>query len=141
VAASGYRLTYAASNRDDNGHYEGYTLTTVPSSPGSAAGNESYFADQTRISRAHRNGPASVSDPARASRQEFRILDHVGHARKVGRNYVTRCPSCADAGRDRAGDNLAISIGDPRKYICWAGCTKEMIRRALGHPIPTRRSA
>ena len=73
---------------------------------------------------------------------EFRILDHIStKPRKVGRNYVTRCPSCADAGHDRSGDNLAISIDDPRKYICWAGCTKEMIRRALGHPIPTRRSA
>jgi TOTE conflict system, Archaeo-Eukaryotic Primase domain len=77
----------------------------------------------------------------RSSGREFRILEHVGKVRKVGRNYVTRCPSCADAGQDRSGDNLAISIEDPRKYICWAGCTKEMIRRALGHPIPTRRSA
>jgi TOTE conflict system, Archaeo-Eukaryotic Primase domain len=85
---------------------------------------------------------ASASVPfARASGREFRILDHVGKVRKVGRNYVTRCPSCAEAGQDRSGDNLAISIEDPRKYICWAGCTKEMIRRALGHPIPTRRSA
>jgi TOTE conflict system, Archaeo-Eukaryotic Primase domain len=75
------------------------------------------------------------------SGREFRILEHVGKVRKVGRNYVTRCPSCAEAGQDRSGDNLAISIEDPRKYICWAGCTKEMIRRALGHPIPTRRSA
>jgi TOTE conflict system, Archaeo-Eukaryotic Primase domain len=77
----------------------------------------------------------------RSSGREFRILEHVGKVRKVGRNYVTRCPSCADAGQDRSGDNLAISIEDPRKYICWAGCTKEMIRRALGQPIPTRRSA
>ena len=76
-----------------------------------------------------------------ASGREFRILDHVGQVRKVGRNYVTRCPSCAEAGRDRRGDNLAISIEEPWKYICWAGCTKEMIRRALGHRIPTRRSA
>jgi hypothetical protein len=77
----------------------------------------------------------------RASGRKFQILEHVGQVRKVGRNYVARCPSCADAGRDRAGDNLAISIEDPRKYICWAGCGKEMIRRALGYPIPTRRSA
>jgi TOTE conflict system, Archaeo-Eukaryotic Primase domain len=76
-----------------------------------------------------------------SSGREFRILDHVGKVRKVGRNYVTRCPSCAGAGQDRSGDNLAISIEEPRKYICWAGCTKEMIRRALGHLIPTRRSA
>jgi TOTE conflict system, Archaeo-Eukaryotic Primase domain len=77
----------------------------------------------------------------RASGHEFRILEHVGKVRKVGRNCVTRCPSCADAGQDRSGDNLAISIEEPRKYLCWAGCTKEMIRRALGHPIPARRSA
>jgi len=76
-----------------------------------------------------------------ASGREFRILDHVGKVRKVGLNYVTQCPSCAEAGHDRSGDNLAISIDDPRKYICWAGCTKEMIRRAVGCPIPVRRSA
>lgn len=73
--------------------------------------------------------------------REFRILEHVGKVRKIGRNYVTRCPSCAEAGQDRSGDNLAISIEDPRKYICWAGCRREMIRRALGYPIPVRRSA
>lgn len=73
--------------------------------------------------------------------REFRILNHVGKTQKVGRNYVTRCPSCAEAGQDRSGDNLAISIDDPRKYLCWAGCTKEMIRRAVGCPIPVRRSA
>ena len=70
-------------------------------------------------------------DP-RAWRTEFRILDHVGRTRKLGRNYVTRCPSCARAGCDRSGDNLAIRIDDPRFYKCWAGCTKEMIRTALG---------
>ncbi len=73
--------------------------------------------------------------------REFRILEHVGKVRKVGRNYVTQCPSCAEAGQDRSADNLAISIEDPRKYICWAGCTKEMIRRAVGCPIPFPRSA
>ena len=77
----------------------------------------------------------------RGSAHEFRILDHVAKIRKVGRNYVTRCPSCAEAGQDRSGDNLAISIEDPRKYLCWAGCSKEMIRRAIGCPIPVRRSA
>ena len=77
----------------------------------------------------------------RSSSHEFRILDHVGKVRKVGRNYVTRCPSCAEAGQDRSGDNLAISVEDPRKYLCWAGCGKEMIRKALGYPIPVRHSA
>jgi hypothetical protein len=84
----------------------------------------------TSIERARRNG-----------RSEFRILEHVGSVRKVGRNYVTRCPSCADSGHDRSGDNLAILIEDPRFYKCWAGCDKEMIRAALGCPIRVRHSA
>lgn len=71
----------------------------------------------------------------------FDILQHVGNARKVGRNYVTRCPSCAQAGHDRGGDNLAILITDSRFYKCWAGCTKEMIRAAVGHPIRARQTA
>ena len=75
------------------------------------------------------------------SGHEFRILDHVGKVRKVGRNYVTQCPSCAHAGQDRSSDNLAISIDDPRKYICWAGCTKELIRQSVGCPIRVRQSA
>jgi len=76
--------------------------------------------------------------PGRTGRAEFRILEHVGKVRKVGRNYVGRCPSCAESGHDRGGDNLAILIQDPRFYKCWAGCTKEMIRAALGHPIRVR---
>jgi len=77
----------------------------------------------------------------RSGRPEFRILDHVGEVRKAGRNYVGRCPSCAASGGDQAGDNLAILIANPRFYQCWAGCTKEMIRAALGHPIPLRQPA
>ena len=65
----------------------------------------------------------------------FQILEHVTvRARRSG-NYWSRCPSCAKEGRDRAGDNLAISIGDPRFYKCWAGCTREMIRAAVGQPV------
>jgi hypothetical protein len=85
--------------------------------------------------------PEPVMRRANPGRPEFRILDHVGKVRKVGRNYVTRCPSCAEAGHDRSGDNLAIRIDDPRFYKCWAGCTKEMIREAVGCPIRMRRSA
>jgi hypothetical protein len=70
-----------------------------------------------------------------SARSKFRILEHVGSVRKVGRNYVTRCPSCAETGRDRSGDNLAILIKEPRFYCCWAGCSKEAIRSALGYPI------
>lgn len=70
---------------------------------------------------------------------EFRILDYVEVRRQVGRNWIARCPSCAAANHDRSGDNLAISVEEPRKYICWAGCTKEMIRNAVGRPIPKRK--
>jgi hypothetical protein len=77
--------------------------------------------------------------PYDPTRREFRILDHVRPTCKRSGNYWTRCPSCADQGRDQGGDNLAISVADPRKYKCWAGCTKEMIRAALGHPIRVRR--
>lgn len=72
---------------------------------------------------------------------EFRILDYVEVKRQVGRNWVTRCPSCAALGHDKSGDNLAISVEEPRKYCCWAACTKEMIRAALGRPISERRLA
>lgn len=71
--------------------------------------------------------------------REFLILEHVsGRKRKSGRNYFMRCPSCARHGRDKSGDNLAVSIDDPRKYKCWAGCPKEDIRAALGCPIRYR---
>jgi hypothetical protein len=81
-------------------------------------------------------------EPRKGSGQrEFRILEHVGQVRKVGRNYIARCPSCADSGRDRSGDNLAVLIEDPRFYKCWAGCRKEMIRAALGCPIRVRNYA
>ncbi|MEW5976441.1 MAG: hypothetical protein AB1898_11625 [Acidobacteriota bacterium] len=73
----------------------------------------------------------------RPSGNEFRILDHIQVRRKGGRNFWARCPSCALYGHDRSGDNLAISVDDPRKYKCWAGCTREMIREALGYPVKT----
>jgi hypothetical protein len=90
--------------------------------------------------------PRSKRDISREPRKrngqpEFRILEHVGSVRKVGRNYIARCPSCTDSGHDRSGDNLAILIEDPRFYKCWAGCTKEMIRSALGCPILVRNDA
>ena len=77
----------------------------------------------------------AILPPPDLTRREFRILDHVTVNRRQGRNFWTRCPSCAGLGRDRTGDNLAIAISDPRKYKCWAGCTKEMIRSSLGCPI------
>jgi hypothetical protein len=72
---------------------------------------------------------------------EFRILDYVEVRRQMGRNWIARCPSCARSNRDSTGDNLAIAVEEPRKYICWAGCTKEMIREALGRPIIQKRYA
>jgi hypothetical protein len=71
-----------------------------------------------------------------SERPHFTILDHIETRRRVGRNWVAQCPSCAAAGRDRSKDNLAITVEEPRKYLCWAGCTKEQIRAALGAPIP-----
>jgi hypothetical protein len=69
----------------------------------------------------------------------FRILDHISTGlRTVGHNTVTRCPSCAEEGHDTSGDNLSVSIEDPRKYICWAGCTRDMIRAAVGCPRPVQ---
>jgi len=66
------------------------------------------------------------------SRKVFCILNHVAKTRIVGKNHVARCPSCAQTGHDRSGDNLAILVSDPRFYQCWAGCTKEMIVAPLG---------
>jgi hypothetical protein len=77
---------------------------------------------------------------AEGRRSRFCILDYVTETRVVGRNYVARCPSCALAGRDRGRDNLAVLVSDPRFYQCWAGCTKQMIRAALGRPIPVRQA-
>ena len=102
-----------------------------------------FIAGKTMPGEAERHARCPDPAPRRVSpgRPEFRILDHVGRVRKVGRNYVTRCPSCAEAGHDRSGDNLAIRIDDPRFYKCWAGCTKEMIREAVGCPIRLRQPA
>jgi hypothetical protein len=71
-----------------------------------------------------------------SDRPQFAILDYIQSRRRAGRNWVSQCPSCAAAGHDRAKDNLAISVEEPWKYICWAGCTKEQIRSALGAPVP-----
>ncbi len=93
------------------------------------------------VARRQQESAPAVPYERRSGRPEFRILDHVGKVRKAGRNYVARCPSCAASGGDQVGDNLAILIANPRFYQCWAGCTKEMIRAALGHPIRLRQPA
>ncbi len=78
------------------------------------------------------------SASTRTARSTFQILAHLDPEglRRVGRNWVTQCPSCAAAGRDRGKDNLAISVEEPSKYLCWAGCTNIQIRAALGAPVP-----
>ena len=72
------------------------------------------------------------------SKPGFQILRHVEVRSRASGNYVAQCPSCASQGRDRARDNLHILIKDPNFYVCRAHCTKEMIREALGQPIPVR---
>ncbi len=84
------------------------------------------------VAAPYRPGTVSPQHP------EFRILNYVRTTRKDNRNWWARCPSCAAAGRDRTGDNLSIQIKDSRFYKCWAGCTKEEIRAALGQPIRKR---
>lgn len=81
--------------------------------------------------------PVPVEPPRMVNGRSFAILEHLVPRveRRVGRNWVTQCPSCAAAGRDRGRDNLAISVDEPQKYICWAGRTKEQIRAVLGVPI------
>jgi len=99
----------------------------------------SRFVDGLEMPDEFRPKPKVELPPYDPSRREFRILDHVRPMRRRSGNYWTQCPSCAEQGRDHGGDNLAVSVADPRKYRCWAGCTKEMIRAALGHPIRMRR--
>ena len=77
--------------------------------------------------------PAPALPPYDPNRSEFHILDHVPRGKRSGKDYRTRCPSCGPDDKD--GNHLAISIADPRKYRCWAGCSKEQIRAAVGCPI------
>src|SRR5438034_5216796 len=62
-----------------------------------------FIAGKTMPGEAERH--ARCPDPAPrgvgSGRPEFRSLDRGGKVRKVGRNYVTRCPSCAEVGYDR----------------------------------------
>jgi hypothetical protein len=98
------------------------------------------FVDGLEMPQEFRPRQTVVLPPYDPTRREFRILDYVRPVRKRSGNYWARCPSCAEQGRDRCGDNLAISVADPRKYKCWAGCPREMIRAALGQPIRVRKA-
>src|SRR5947207_752456 len=101
----------------------------------------SRFIEGLEMPQEFRPQPRVELPPYDPARREFRILDHVKIMRQRSGNYWTRCPSCAQSGCDRSGDNLAISVADPRLYRCWAGCSKEMIRAALGCPIRQRRTS
>lgn len=98
------------------------------------------FVQGMSLPEAYRPVPAVPYVPLASglNHEEFHILDLVRTTRKDSRNWWARCPSCAQAGRDRSGDNLAIQIRNPRLYKCWAGCSKEEIRAALGRPIRKR---
>ena len=98
------------------------------------------FIEGLQMPEEFRPRPKVVLPPYDPTRREFRILDYVRPVRKRSSNYWARCPSCAEQGRDRSGDNLAIAVRDPRLYRCWAGCNREMIRAALGQPIRVRRA-
>jgi len=102
------------------------------------------FIQGMRLPEAYQPPPPVVYQPRPAwtsnqVRYEFNILEHVRPRRKDSRNYWGQCPSCARINRDQSRDNLAIKRDDPRYYKCWAGCTKEEIRAALGQPIPLKR--
>ena len=81
-------------------------------------------------------GAQPIARPFDPDKPHFRILDYVRPERRIGRNWIAQCPSCAAAGRDRSKDNLAICVEEPLKYRCWSGCTKEQIRHALGVATP-----
>jgi hypothetical protein len=65
---------------------------------------------------------------------EFRILDYVTITETESADYRAQCPSCGPKGDPKA-HHLAISIAKPLMYRCWAGCSRESIRKALGRPI------
>jgi hypothetical protein len=74
------------------------------------------------------------------NRSAFHILEYVSiNSRRIASgNYVTQCPSCAAASKDKHRDNLHIKVSNPNFYNCRAGCDKHMIREALGAPIRVR---
>ena len=59
-AKSGYNFTYNATDADGDGNREAFTITAVPSNPGST-GQRRFFSDQSGIVRADIAGPADVS--------------------------------------------------------------------------------
>ncbi len=95
------------------------------------------FIEGMSLPEAYRPVPlAPYTPPVSSSRYpEFRILDYVRTTRKDSRNWWARCPSCAAAGHDRSGDNLAIQVKDPRFYNAGPAAQKRRLRRTRSaHP-------
>jgi hypothetical protein len=77
--------------------------------------------------------------PTGSQNQGFQILNELhGQFRRSGKNYVAQCPSCEKLGEDKGKKHLAISVETPTMYHCWAGCTPEMIKAAVGYVSPSR---
>ncbi len=76
--------------------------------------------------------------------EKFDIRLYTSSPRSSKRDYFTRCPSCAEAGRDTSGDNLHIThiSAGPPLFICFAGCTfrdiTEACYRKYGRPEPRK---
>ncbi len=46
-------------------------------------------------------------------------------------NFGVRCPSCAEVGKDKRGQNMHVgTIGTKVTVFCYAGCTTKMIKEA-----------
>ena len=95
--------------------------------------------DQASSTGRHPSGSCSTTKatgkPARyftSTPTEFRILDYVQSeaARSVASSR--KASILCDQNDHQNGDNLAICVEEPRKYICWREALKEMIRKRSG---------
>jgi hypothetical protein len=87
---------------------------------------------------------ASVHQPnylGSSKRPHFDILRSLTTPmRREGMEYKGQCPSCASMGLDPKKHYLKVNIANPDLYRCFGAvrCSKEMIREALGCPVPVR---
>jgi hypothetical protein len=118
--------------------------------PGDLPGQMSYLRSLKRLSRKELEiftrgmsipesvlSKPTVSIPYNPTGKEFAILSYVRVTTKESSDYRAQCPSCGPR-NDPKAHHLAVSIREPWKYRCWYGCSREMIREALGHPIRQR---
>jgi hypothetical protein len=78
--------------------------------------------------------PTFAPVPAGFKFDTFDIRKYVRLKDRTGKNMWGQCPSCAKQGHDRGRDNLAVNKTNPNLYCCWAGCTADDIREAVGAP-------